>query len=621
MTQPEEKKNTVKWIGINFADQKLPKFAENKNKGYCSYGEKNDYPEKLIELFNRSPKHNAILSQKVKFINGKEIVVEGQGQEKVIRFNNHDSMLQFRSKVWMDKKLAGCYAIEVVYDRLRRPTFYHLDFSKVRTLDHSSYQYWKDGSKTKPADIVTYAPYDPDNLETDESGLFKKQIIYYREYRPGLEVYALPDYIGAIQYIEVDTRIANFHLNNITNGFTGGTLLQLFKDEPTAEEARAAKRKFKEQFQGDDGRETGGLIIQWNKGNETPSVVTPLTPNNLDEQFLRLNEHVQQEIFVGHRVTSPMLFGVRQEGQLGGRNEMADAYEIYYRSQIEPEQEEADRLMQYLMNQMGFQCTVKTTKAEPIGQDWVSLFGAGLAQKEHTQEQLGIPVDEVPQISETQKLTEAINSLSPLVANKVLNELTTNEVRALAGLPPVPGGEAKSQTPAAFSAEDEISIFASFGEDESLFEFETADEKKILTLLNENPKLKPDQIAEQTQIELPEVNKLLKALEKSNKIEWTNKAVKITDDGKDLVAPLVLRWKYDLAPEAPPLQPGGTSRPFCKKLMALGRVYSREDIDELSARLGYDVWSRRGGWYHNPEKDANTPQCRHIWKQVILRRK
>ena len=49
-------------------------------------------------------------------------------------------------------------------------------------------------------------------------------------------------------------------------------------------------------------------------------------------------------------------------------------------------------------------------------------------------------------------------------------------------------------------------------------------------------------------------------------------------------------------------------------------IYSREDINAMSSQLGYDVWKRRGGWYHNPTLDVNTPQCRHVWKQELLRR-
>jgi hypothetical protein len=39
------------------------------------------------------------------------------------------------------------------------------------------------------------------------------------------------------------------------------------------------------------------------------------------------------------------------------------------------------------------------------------------------------------------KTSDALNSLSPLVATKVLGSMTPNEIRALASLPPVEGGD------------------------------------------------------------------------------------------------------------------------------------------------------------------------------------
>jgi hypothetical protein len=39
------------------------------------------------------------------------------------------------------------------------------------------------------------------------------------------------------------------------------------------------------------------------------------------------------------------------------------------------------------------------------------------------------------------KTQDALNSMSPLVATKVLDTMTPNEVRALASLPPLEGGD------------------------------------------------------------------------------------------------------------------------------------------------------------------------------------
>jgi hypothetical protein len=64
-------------LRINFTESKLPKFKENKNKGIVTYGEKNDFPDTLLEFYNRSPKHGAIVRQKARFVAGEETLVDG----------------------------------------------------------------------------------------------------------------------------------------------------------------------------------------------------------------------------------------------------------------------------------------------------------------------------------------------------------------------------------------------------------------------------------------------------------------------------------------------------------------------------------------------------------------
>ena len=66
-----------------------------------------------------------------------------------------------------------------------------------------------------------------------------------------------------------------------------------------------------------------------------------------------------------------------------------------------------------------------------------------------------------------------------------------------------------------------------------------------------------------------------------------------------------------------------SSRQFCKVMLDLagqGKVYTRDDIDGISAIMGYSVWNRRGGWYHTPS-GVNRPQCRHVWEQQLVIRK
>jgi DNA-binding MarR family transcriptional regulator len=258
--------------------------------------------------------------------------------------------------------------------------------------------------------------------------------------------------------------------------------------------------------------------------------------------------------------------------------------------------------------------------------DYETLFEKGIVDRNEVRVKMGLPEETAPTNNEA--LINAINGLSPLVANKVLNELSINEIRGLVGLSPVIGGEGKSQISEfsdknPFADEDEqLKVYAGFGEEENYFEFADLTEKelKVIEVVNENPKASLKEISEVTKIAEEDIDKILQVLDQKGKIKYTSKAVKILD-ADILKQTLVVRYKYDLRADAPKLVAGGESRDFCKKLISLGRVYSREDIDKMSTVLGYDVWKRRGGWYHNPNTDVNEPACRHEWKQIIVRRK
>jgi len=269
---------------------------------------------------------------------------------------------------------------------------------------------------------------------------------------------------------------------------------------------------------------------------------------------------------------------------------------------------------------MGEAGKVETVRFEPIEQDVTQLFTAGVIDRNEVRVKMGLPEEQAP--SGNDALINAISSLSPLVANKVLNELSINEIRSLVGLPPVVGGEGKS-TATAFNAEtssldEHIAIYAQFGDDETHFEFEelTQKESKVIAAIKDNEKPNVKNISELTKIPEKEVEEILKVLDQKGKVSYTNKAIKITDTN---IETLVVRYRYDVRADAPALR--GQSREFCQRLMKLGKLYSREDIDKLSTILGYDVWKRRGGWYHNPNTDVNEPACRHEWRQVIVRRK
>jgi hypothetical protein len=567
---------------INFHDNKLPAFKENKAKGIYTFGEDNLYPEFLIEMYNKSPKHNAIVSAKASYVAGVGTSIKGQdtaiiakAQQKVESINAYESLDELKAKVADDLELFNGFAMEIIWsrDKQKISEIYHLPFQKVRKTLDDKFAFCEDWSDRK-CEIIEYTPFNPITRES-------KQLYYCQLYRAGQGIYPLPDYVGGLKYIEIDTEISNWHLNSIKNGFSAQTLIQMFKGYPTPEEARKTERALKKNYTGTDN--AGGLIIQYNDPNEKESIVNNLQPSDFDKQFDILNKTVQQEIFVSHKVNSPMLFGVRVEGQLGGRSELIEAYEMFQSSYVEPRQKKLDDALTYLFEYIA-PVQLRSKNKPPLGINYQELFTAGIIDREEVRKELGF---------------ETKVKLS-------------------------------SQNPFGWDDERDLQVFAKYGESADLyeevkFEFGDALNKAILNILAENPGLQTGDLVNLTKQPAQNVMDALTELIKSDRLAPEMNGYKITAKGRDLIkgltTELVVRYQYEKAPgiEGGILLP--TSRDFCRKIVESNKVFSREDINQMSAELGYDVWKRRGGWYHNPNTDTTTPQCRHLWQQKVMIRK
>ena len=50
---------TDNFLILNSAEARQPEYKERKGMGYIEFGEMNDYPNYLLDLYNKSAKHNA----------------------------------------------------------------------------------------------------------------------------------------------------------------------------------------------------------------------------------------------------------------------------------------------------------------------------------------------------------------------------------------------------------------------------------------------------------------------------------------------------------------------------------------------------------------------------------
>jgi len=317
---------------------------ERKDQFYISFGADNNFPGRLIDLMNYSSIHGTCVNATVEAIIGNGLT---SNMPKTLDFANYDneSWNDIYKKVAKDLKLFGGFALEVIWskDRTKIAEVYHIDFSYLRAKEKDlrgkvpGYFIWDGWDETsgwvnQSLEDIPYLPsYSPKN-KFDEPN----QIYTYYAYRPGMKYYPLPDYVGALKVIELDAQVDNFHLNNITNGAVPSLAITTFTNA-NDEEREAIEIMLRQQYAGTEN--VGQIVYMDVDSPENAPKIEPIPSNGTDEYYTSINDLVTQKILTAHRITSPMMLGIKTEGQLGGREETVDAYLLFTNTVVKPFQQ------------------------------------------------------------------------------------------------------------------------------------------------------------------------------------------------------------------------------------------------------------------------------------------
>lgn len=668
--------STPEFIVLKFSDSKIPVFKESRNKDYIKYGEDNCYPEYLTYLFNKSAKHGAIIGGKAFYIFG-----EGYENGEIIINRLGETLNDIAKKSILDIEIYGGFRWEIIWNAARRVSeIYHVDYTTIRVGKKGGY-YFKDCWDINNRDEEVFIPaFNPSNP-------LGSQLYAYNEYRPKTRFYPLPEYIGSNNFIETDIEISKYYLSAIRNGMTPSKMIQFFKGEPTEDKKREIERRMSQKFAGAEN--AGKFLLIFNDANATKSVeVTDLSATDLDKHMIELNKTCQQEIFSGHRVTSPMLFGIKTEGQLGGNTELKISYELFQSTYAKPKSSTFDKELNYIFSYSSKPGKYQLRPTDPIGLQFDVKDVISSIPLAFIFEKLGIPKElwpaeatapavaptAAPSLDSDVPVNDNLKNLSAKQlqhVNRVVRQYRQGKMteamaktllRAGLGLSDQEINDFLGIKPVALSfAEQEDNIIAMFdecGENREDFEilkskkvsfnsdfeaeedeavyiheaFKTLDvtktEDAILQLIKKDPKATPKIIAEAIGQTEGYVNSKLNSLVKRGYLETT--VEKIGEDeiisraipsSVDIAVPpdliknppvqVFVKYSYEVKPGiGPAIIP--TTRPFCRKMIALNRLYSRAEIEAISLRLGYSVWDRKGGWW------GKNPECRHLWKSNIV---
>ena len=337
-------KYTFKTIPRNNDTNQKISMIERKNQFYISFGADNGFPNKLIDLMNYSSIHGTCVNATVDSIIGNGLTTTNPETLDFANFEG-ESWNDIFKKVAKDLKLFGGFALEIIWskDRTKIAEVYHIDFSYLRAKEKNlrgkvpGYYIWDEWNGINSyvnqslEDIPFLPTYNPNKKQDEPS-----QIYVYQAYRPGMKYYPVPDYVGALKVIELDAQIDTFHLNNISNGAVPSLAITTFTNA-NEEEREAIEIMLRNQYGGAEN--AGNLIYIDVDSPENAPVITPIASNGTDVYYTTINDLVTQKILTAHRITSPMMLGIKTEGQLGGRTETSEAYLLFTNTVIKPFQQ------------------------------------------------------------------------------------------------------------------------------------------------------------------------------------------------------------------------------------------------------------------------------------------
>lgn len=304
--------------------------------GFVSFGVDNLFPQYLRSLAETSPIHGSLCISIGDMIAGKGLDA-GQYQSRVDALDTYEVYYGCSH----DLKKYGGFFIEVIYsvDRLSIAKINHIPFEECRMAIEGEDEaiigvYQSDDwsapkkKKNKPTFIPKYNPL---------TATKEPRQIYWSFYYTSGQTYPRPDYWSAVNYIELSKKIGIYHVNNISSGLFPSFIVSFFGGAPDPDQQRAMMRDWENKLSGE--RNAGKFIMTFNERDTPKPEITAFPISDADKQYQFLSEASRTEVLTGHRVTTPLIFGIRAESGFGSNSdEMKIGLQIFNTQVIEPAQ-------------------------------------------------------------------------------------------------------------------------------------------------------------------------------------------------------------------------------------------------------------------------------------------
>ena len=524
--------------------------------------------------------------------------------------NSKESLHQVIKKVAFDFKLQGGYALHIIWNRERTEIaeIYHVPVERVRAGRPNelgqvdTYYISADWSNTR-----THKPYPIAAFNTNDRTA-GSQLLYTGSYSPDMDIYHTPDYLAGCNWALVDQRVAEFHLNNIENGFSGSYFISFANGVPTAEERRQIEQSLADKFTG--AKNSGKFILTFSDDKTRTPEITPISVSDQDKQFLALQELLVQNICSAHRITSKTLLGIDStNGFSSNTDELVNAANFYQNSVIRGFQLNILDTLQTIFSVNNMDLEVEFVQLKPITVQFDSKTIREVTTQDEIREAIGLAPLEEDEATVEQDVKLA--KVGMIDGEPVFS--TIEEAEAHAKTKGCTGyhehtlestGEKVYMACDGHAEATELSKFIQeFGED-----------------IPEGWEMIDDEIVDGEHQDFDFEDELNKVASEKFEFISTGRATPNTrseQDGLNKAGDKFFKVRY-VYTKNNALSQEGETRSFCKLMMASKKVYRKENIINMGTKAVNPGWGPRGANTYSIWLYKGGGNCHHYWKRQIF---
>ena len=310
-------------------------------KDLVEWGNRNAYPDYLLDLYNNVPTLRSIINGNIDFITGDDVSILPltdnlpNGQMN----NRGDNIREQIKDIAKDYEIYGGFALQIIRNLIGMVAeVYYIDMRFLRTNKEGNvFYYCEDWSKSGKKDVIVYPAYMPnlnwDTLDDEQRNRNASSILYVKNVHT--QVYPAPLYAASIKACEIERLIDDFHINSLQNQFVSSAIINFNNGDPGDEMKKEIEDAINEKFAG--AANGGRIMLSFNKNKESATDIVEFEVKDFGERYKALSEHSRQQIFTAFRA-NPNLFGIPTEGNGFANEQYAESFKLYNRTQIQPVQ-------------------------------------------------------------------------------------------------------------------------------------------------------------------------------------------------------------------------------------------------------------------------------------------